>query len=262
MLEHLRSTCDLLRQRHREWGIQCVGAGDSTILRAKELVLGRADRAPLLVLAPMPRAGVLRLCAALPLERLAFRDSGLGRREHGYPARLCPIQLAVAIGFRLRNLGWPVEFHWPATLLLQGEAVGVINCELSRGRWLFTEAAFCLSRDPAASGSEDALVVPFRTSLAAHRPPGAEGPEPLDLLPTMLHGMINGLESPWPRKLTLGFYNRWFVNLGHAAEGAGRGDGTLKGIARAVADDGSLTLESEDGKSFPLPIEIHGDGAP
>lgn len=228
-------------------------------MRAKEIARSRDTRLPVLVLAPMPRTGVLRLCAALPLERLAWKDSGLGRADTAFPPTFCPIQIAVAVGFRLRNMGWPVEFQWPAGLLIQSGRFGAVHCEKSRG-WLFAEAAFSLSRDPGAVGREDALVIPFHTSLANHRPCDPEAPGPLDLLPTLLHGILNALESPWPRPLTLNFYNRWCVDLGKPHEHRLEDGTALKGIAREVTDEGSLIVESDGGEILHVPLEIHGDG--
>lgn len=255
----LHRTTGLLRKYHLDWEVNCLGVDEPTGIGVRDAIFRGEVKAPRLDVSPLPGAGVVRLTLAIGLDRLAKETCGLGRPDPDVPLTFWPIHVAVSAGFRLRNLDWPVEFHWPSTLLLHGDSVAVFHLQ-RMGKCLLLDAAFSLEQRREAC-REDSLVVPFRTSLATFPLPDPAIP-PNAVLPTLLHGIMACFQSPWPRDLALRFYSRHCVQLRGGRETFHLNDALVKGIARGISDDGFILLEDDGGRELRVPCEIPILGRP
>lgn len=266
ILEHLQRTVALIGRYHPGWETVLLENGETTSLVTRELISHRGENyRPLMTLSAMPGAGVLRLTTAIRLTDLAIKTAGLGRPDPSLPITFWPLHLAVAIGFRLRNFGWSVSFYWPSAILMDRASVAVLHCEKVEG-WLISDAAISLAPDHGTP-LEDSLVVPFRKNLACQS--GDSSPEnlsPVALLPTLLHGVISCLESPWPKNLATDFYTRHCTQIDQP-QGVFHGGGMLvKGIARHIDGAGSMVVEVDGGAMVTVPCDIPflegSDGGP
>ncbi|MCC5875743.1 MAG: hypothetical protein JJU11_05950 [Candidatus Sumerlaeia bacterium] len=254
--DQLQRSIGLIRAYHPNWEVLQLDPGETTSLATREILAGRgANFRPLMTLSPMPGAGVLRLTTAMPITALATKTAGLGRPDPSLPITFWPLHLAVAVGFRLRNFGWPVTFNWPSGILIEDCSIAVFHCE-KVGEWLVMDAAISLAPDLGLP-REECLVVPFRKNLASHGTGDvSEVSCPMAILPTLLHGIIGCLESPWPKKLAMEFYTRHCSQIDQF-DGVFHGGGMLvKGIARSIDDAGSMVVEGNGGAMVTVPCYI------
>jgi hypothetical protein len=133
---------------------------------------------------------ILSLKVLCPQRILASKTSGMGRPDQNYPGSLWPMQVAMAVAFRLHSFNWPVRMKWPACITYSKKQLGCISCKWT-AKGLQTEIHLKLGVAPPSS-----LALPLP-----------------QMIPSVVQSVVNCLESPWPRKILFKTYRNWCDTL-------------------------------------------------
>jgi len=199
---NFRRTRDLLAAYHPIWRIDWSGGNDPAS--------GIAQATSPTAWIGLGPDGALVMAATAPRHHVGSLDSGVGLRQADFPAALWPLQVAMALASRLDLLGLRTRLAWPSTLLRDGVKIGSVRCAIS-GDWLRVHASVEL--------------------------PGA-----IDMMPSLVQGVLTVIESPWRRDLLLRYYNEWCVLHDEPEGGIIALDGDL--LLMRLANGGAIPLDS------------------
>lgn len=192
------------------------------------------------------RAGSrLTLIAQVPAFSLGWRASNLGDGRHDWPASLWPMQITLALAFRMRMFGWNPELRWPNRIVAQDQT-------LARVCWAVRQDSIMCTADIQLYAEESAAGW---TSL--EQLPGAGGHpiEPCQTVISFGQAFIDMLEGPWPAGIILRQFRRWWIDSGkEILDGAGK----PLGAAQRIGNDGELVLAGAEGGEIVLDPLIEG----
>jgi hypothetical protein len=165
-----------------------------------------------------------------------------------YPEGLWPLQCSLAVGLRLRMLGWMVRLVWPDRIHLRKREVGSTRVT-STSELLEVEVEVLLRWDerevPSCSITGEAY------SYGALPDVNGEG-----VLLSCAQSLLAVLESPWSPPRMLEWYGDWSDSLGKRTP-VPTPDGTeLAGIAFGITRAGALTVELRGGRCVDLPPKV------